>query len=65
LICLAGKSRLARSGARQRPVPGRVVERLRFLRLAARCCSRITAATVFSLTRHPAARKSAVIRGEP
>jgi hypothetical protein len=34
LICWAGKSRLTRSGARQRPVPGRVVERRRLLRLA-------------------------------
>jgi len=28
-------------------------------------CSRISAVTVFTLTRQPAARSSAVIRGEP
>jgi len=64
LISRAGKSRCTRSGARQRPFPGRVAPRRRRLRLAARPCSRISAATVFSLTLHPAARKSAVIRGE-
>jgi hypothetical protein len=36
-----------------------------FLRRAARPSSRISAATVFWLTRHPASRRSAVILGEP
>ena len=65
LICCAGKSRLTRSGARQRPFPGRVVDRRFFFRLAARPCSRMIAATVFVLTVHPASRRSAVIRGDP
>jgi hypothetical protein len=47
------------------PLPGRVVDRRRFLRRAARPCSRMSAATVFLLTRHPASRRSAVIRGDP
>jgi hypothetical protein len=42
-----------------------VVPRQRRLRLAARPCSRISAATVFSLIFHPAARTSAVMRGDP
>jgi hypothetical protein len=46
-------------------LPGRVVDLRFFFRRAARPCSRITAATVFSLTVHPAARRSAVIRGDP
>ena len=62
---LAGKSRLTRSGARQRSLPGRVVAVRFFFRRAARPCSRISAATVFSLTRQPASRRSAVIRGRP
>jgi hypothetical protein len=62
---LAGKSRLTRSGARQRPFPGRVADLRFFFRRAARRCSRIKAATVLSLTRQPASRKSAVILGEP
>jgi hypothetical protein len=33
--------------------------------LAARCWARISAATVFTLTRYPASRRSAVIIGEP
>jgi hypothetical protein len=42
------------------------VDTLRLLlRRAARPCPRISAATVFSLTRHPAAFRSAVIRGDP
>jgi hypothetical protein len=65
LTCSAGKSRLTRSGARQRPFPGRVVDLRFFVRRAARPCSRMTAATVFWLTRHPAARRPAVIRGDP
>ena len=65
LIFRAGKSRLTRSGARQRPFPGRVVDLRLFFRLAARPCSRMTAATVFVLTAQPAARRSAVIRGDP
>jgi len=36
-----------------------------FFRRAASPSSRSIAATVFSLTRHPASRKSAAIRGEP
>jgi hypothetical protein len=48
-----------------RPFPGRVEALRLFLRLAARCCSRITAATVFSLTAQPASRRSAVILGDP
>jgi hypothetical protein len=63
--CVAGKSRRTRSGARHRPLPGRVVDRRFFLRRAARPSSRINAATVFWLTRHPASRRSAVIRGDP
>jgi hypothetical protein len=46
-------------------LPGRVVASRRFLRRAARPCSRISAATVFSLTRHPSSRSAAVIRGDP
>jgi hypothetical protein len=65
LIFSAGKSRFTRSGARQRPFPGRVVALRFFLLRAARPSSRITAATVSSLTRQPASRRSAVIRGEP
>jgi hypothetical protein len=65
LIFCAGKSRLTRSGARQRPFPCRVVDRRFFFRRAARPSSRITAATVFSLTFHPDSRRSAVIRGDP
>jgi hypothetical protein len=45
-------------------LPGRVVAR-RFFRRAARPCSRMIAATVFLLTLQPAARRSAVIRGDP
>jgi hypothetical protein len=57
--------RFTRSGARRRPLPGRVVDR-RFLSCrASRPSSSISPATVFSLTRHPASRRSAVIRGEP
>jgi hypothetical protein len=56
---------LTRSGARQRPLPGRVVDRRFFFRLAARPCSRMRAATVFVLTARPASRRSAVIRGDP
>ncbi len=52
LIPATGKSRLTRSGARHRR-PGPVVDLRLFLRRAARSCSRITAATVFSLSRHP------------
>jgi len=59
------KFRFTRSGARHRPLPGRVVDLRFFSRLAARPSSRISPATVFSLTRHPAARRSAVIRGDP
>ena len=51
--------------ARLRPLPGRVVALRFFFRRAARPCSRITAATVFSLTAQPSSRRSAVILGEP
>jgi hypothetical protein len=61
---LAGKSRPARPGARQLPLDGRVVDWRFFAHRTARC-SRSTAATVFSLTRHLSSRGSAVIRGEP
>ena len=44
---------------------GRVVALRFFFRRAARPSSRISPATVFSLTRHPASLRSAVIRGEP
>jgi hypothetical protein len=65
LSCRAGKSRLTRSGARQRPFPGRVADLRLFLRRAARPCSRMIAPTVFWLTVHPASRRSAVIRDDP
>ena len=61
----AGKSRPIRSGARHRPRPGRVVLLRRFLTRARKPSSRMITATVFSLTRQPASRSSAVIRGEP
>ena len=59
------KSRPIRSGARHRPRPARVVCLRRLLPRAARPSSRISAATVFSLTDQPSSRRSAVIRGEP
>jgi hypothetical protein len=65
LICAAGKSRRTRSGARHRPLPGRVVDLRMFFRRAASPSSRITWATVFSLTRRPVSRRSAAIRGDP
>src|SRR5262249_17940606 len=65
LIFAAGKSRLTRSGARHRPFPGRVVPLRLCFRRATRPCSRISAATVFLLTRQPASRRPAVIRGAP
>jgi len=65
LTFAALKSRLTRSGARHRPLPGRVVALRLFLRRAARCCSAISCATVFWLTAQPASFKSAVIRGDP
>src|SRR5204862_479817 len=65
LSVLAGKSRPIRSGARHRPFPCRVVCLRRFFARATKCCSRMIAATVFSLTRQPASRRSSVIRGEP
>ena len=61
----AVKSRPTRSGARHRSLPGRVSDRRRFLRRAARPSSRISCATVFTLTCQPASRMSAVIRGDP
>jgi hypothetical protein len=61
----AANLRFTRSGARQRPLPGRVEPLRFFFRLAASSCSRIRPATVFSLTRQPASRSAAVIRGDP
>ena len=61
----AANRRPTRSGARHRPLPGRVVCRRRRGGRARSPCSAISSATVFSLTRQPAARSSAVIRGEP
>jgi hypothetical protein len=49
-------ARPIRSGARHRPRPCRVVCRRLLRRRAASPSSRISAATVFSLTRHPASR---------
>ena len=60
LTYCAGKSRLTRSGARHRPLPGRVVALRFFFRRAARPSSRITAATVFLLIAQPSSRRSAV-----
>jgi hypothetical protein len=65
LTSAAGKSRRTRSGARHRPLPGRVVALRFFFRRAARPSSAITAATVFSLTCQPSSRRSAAIRGDP
>ena len=65
LIFPAPKSRFTRSGARHRPFPGRVSALRFFMRLADRCSSRISCATVFSLTFQPASFRSAVIRGDP
>jgi hypothetical protein len=65
LIPSAANLRRTWSGARHRPLPGRVVALRRFLRRAARPCSRISTATVFSLTFQPASRSAAVIRGDP
>jgi len=49
-----------------RPFPGRVVPLRPFLPgRAARPCPRISAATVFSLTRQPASRSALAIRGDP
>ncbi|HUY48174.1 MAG TPA: hypothetical protein VMV92_21000 [Streptosporangiaceae bacterium] len=61
----AVKSRPARSGARHRPLPCRVAPlRFRF-GLAANPRSRISAATVLTLTAQPASLRSAVIPGDP
>jgi hypothetical protein len=65
LIPSAAKSRFTRSGARQRPLPGRVVLRRRRRARAFRPCSAMIAAMVFWLTRHPNSRTSAVILGAP
>ena len=46
-------------------LPGRVADLRVFFGRATRPSSRITAATVFSLTVQPASRRSAVIRGDP
>jgi hypothetical protein len=54
LIPAAPKSRLTRSGARHRPFPGRVAPLRLPFRRAAMPSSRISAATVFSLTAQPA-----------
>ena len=61
----AANLRLTWSGARHRPRPGRVVAVRFFFRRAASPCSRISPATVFSLSRQPASRSAAVIRGDP
>jgi hypothetical protein len=45
--------------------PGRVVLFRRRFGRACRPCSRMSSAMVFSLTRQPASRRSAVIRGAP
>jgi hypothetical protein len=65
LIPSAAKLRLTRSGARHRPLPGRVLALRFFFRRAARPSWRISPATVFSLTRQPSSRSAAVIRGDP
>jgi len=65
LTAAAGKSRFTRSGARHRPFPGRVLPLRPRLRRAASPISRISAATVFSLTAQPASRSALVIRGDP
>ena len=65
LMALTANLRLTWSGARHRPFPG-LVEALRlFFRRAARPSSRISPATVFSLTRQPSSRSAAAIRGDP
>jgi hypothetical protein len=58
-------ARPTRSGARQWPLPGRVVPRRRRVGRPTRPSSRMIAATVFSLTRQPLSRRSSVIRGAP
>jgi hypothetical protein len=65
LIRRAVKSRLTRSGACQRPLPGRVELRRRRFARALRPCSAMIAATVFWLTRQPISCRSLVIRGAP
>lgn len=62
LIRSAPKSRLTRFGARQRPLPGRVVDLCRFLGRATRPNSAMICATVFTLTAQAASRRSAVGR---
>ena len=59
------KSRPGASGALRADLSRLVVDRQECFALATRCGSAITAATVFSLTRHPRSRRSAVIRGDP
>ena len=65
LMRSAAKAGLTRSEARQRPLPGRVVDLRRFRRRAVRPCLRISAATVFWLTAQPSSRSSAVILDAP
>jgi hypothetical protein len=59
------KSRRSPSGALRADLSGLVVPRRLRVRRATKPCSAIRFATVFSLTRHPNARRSAVIRGDP
>src|SRR3984893_19151964 len=59
------KSRRSPSGALRADLSGLVVPRRVRLRRAIKPCSTISVATVLTLTRHPSARRSAVIRGDP
>ena len=61
----AANWRPTRSGARHRPLPCRVVDLRPFLAGPPDPARASGAATVFSLTVHPASRSAAVIRGEP
>lgn len=61
----APKSRRSPSGALRADLSGLVVPRRLRLRRAIKPCSAISVATVFTLTRQPSARRSAVIRGDP
>ena len=60
------KSRPSASGALRADLSGLVVDRAACVcGRATSPCSAISAATVFSLTRQPSSRRSAVIRGDP
>jgi hypothetical protein len=65
LIVAAAKSRPTRSGARHPPRPGRGGWCRRRFGRARRPSSAMIWATVFTLTRQPSPRSSAVIRGDP